>query len=60
MSRVCYVQGMLKRNTDMVLQKSLISLKYKKYSPAKYELLLYLVFSIRSVDLMFDSVTHIS
>ena len=51
---------MLKRNTDDVLQKSLTSLKYKKYSPAKYALLLYLVFSIRSVDIMYDSVTNIS
>ena len=33
----------------IALQKSLISLKYKKYSPAKYALL-----AIRSVSIMFD------
>ena len=32
----------------------LISQKYKKISPAKYALLLYLASSIRSVSIMFD------
>jgi len=36
-----------------VLQKSLISLKSKKYSPAKYALL-FLHVSIRSVSIRFD------
>ena len=35
-------------------KKSLISQKYKKNSPAKYALLLYLGCSIRSVSIMFD------
>ena len=35
-------------------KKSLISHKYKKNSPAKYALLLYLASSIRSVSIMFD------
>ena len=37
-----------------VWQKSIISQKYKKNSPAKYALLLYLASSIRSVSIMFD------
>ena len=35
--------------------KSLISQKYKKFSPTKYALLLYLAVSIRLVSIMFDA-----
>ena len=38
-----------------VLQKSLISQKYKKNSPGKYALLLYLAISIRWISIMFDA-----
>ena len=37
------------------LPKSLISQKYKKYSPTKYALLLYLAVAIRLVSIMFDA-----
>ena len=40
-----------------VLQKRLISQKYKKCSPGKYALLLYIAVSIRWISLRFDFVT---
>ena len=43
-----------------VLQKSLISQKYKKNSPGKYALLLYLTISIRCISIMFDAVRAIN
>ena len=39
-----------------VLQKSLISQNYKKYSPAKYALLLFLAVSIRTVSIRMVSI----
>ena len=39
-----------------VLQNSLISQKYKKYSPAKYALLLFLAISIRTVSIRMVSI----
>ena len=56
-----YTLFQLKKNNDndneklQYLPKSLIFQKYKKYSPAKYALLLYLTVSIRSVSIMFDA-----
>ena len=41
-----------------VLQKRLISQKYKKNSPGKYALLLYLAISIRWISKMFDADIH--
>ena len=38
-----------------VLQKRLISQKYKKYSPGKYAMLLYLAISIRWISIMFHA-----
>ena len=38
-----------------VLQKHLISQKYKKYSPGKYALFLYLAISIRWISIMLDT-----
>ena len=37
-----------------MFDKSFISQKYKKNSPAKYALLLYLASSIRWISIMFD------
>ena len=39
-----------------VLQKRLISQKYKKCSPGKYALLLYVAVSIRWISIRFDSI----
>ena len=57
MSRVCkkieiMIMVMISYN---VLQKRLISQKYKKYSPGKYALLLYVAVSIRWISIRFDS-----
>jgi len=57
MSRVCkkieiMTMVMISYN---VLQKQLISQKYKKYSPGKYALLLYVAVSIRWISIRFDS-----
>ena len=57
---------MLKKEEIMIIimisynvwQKSLISQKYKKISPTKYALLLYLASSISSVSIMFDFVNY--
>ena len=38
-----------------VLHKHLIFQKYKKYSPGKYSLLLYLAIPIRWISKMFDA-----
>ena len=38
-----------------VLQKRLIFQKYKKKSPGKYALLLYLAISMRWISIMFDA-----
>ena len=39
-----------------MLKKTLIYQKYKKCSPGKYALLLYVAVSIRRISIMFDSV----
>ena len=39
-----------------VLQKRLISQKYKKCSPGKYAMLLYVAVSIRWISIRFDAV----
>ena len=41
-----------------VLQKRLISQKYKKYSPGKYAKLLYVAFSIRLISIRFDAIIN--
>ena len=40
------------------LQKRLISQKYKKCSPGKYALLLYVAVSIRWISIRFDTVNN--
>ena len=44
------------RNYDNVLQKRLISQKYKKWSPGKYPMLLYVAVSMRWISIRFDAV----
>ena len=43
------------RNYENVLQKRLISQKYKKWSPKKYALFLYVSVSIRWISIRFDA-----
>ena len=55
MSRVCkkiVIMIIIRYN---VLQKRLISPKYKKCSPGKYPLLLHVAVSIRWISIRFDS-----
>ena len=41
-----------------VLQKRLISQKYKKCSPGKYAMLLYVAVSIRWISIKFDFISN--